>query len=205
MEHDHSPLRGPSRRELLLASAAAAGGGTAALLASCGGSSKKKTPSTETVSTTQAQSDSAILAALLDMENSAIAAYLFLQPKLSGRALATARSFLVHERAHAAALGGLIVQLGGEPARPQPRSEYDSNFPALRNARDALSLALDVESTAISAYADALPQIVTDDIRVTLGSILVTEAEHSAVLLGDLGRPRVPDPFVTGPPPDPDA
>ncbi len=58
-----------------------------------------------------------------------------------------------------------------------------------------------METTAIAAYADALGKIVTDGVRTTAATILVTESEHAAVALGDLGRPQVPEPFVTGPPP----
>jgi bacterioferritin (cytochrome b1) len=188
----------PSRRELLMASvAAAAGGGAAAAIAACGGSgSKSKTP---TVSTAQMDSDAAVLNALLDLEHSAIAAYTLASTRLSGSALASARTFLGHERAHAGALARAIGALGGTPAPPRPRAAYDATFPRLRGSRDALSFALDVESTSVSAYADAIGKIATDDVRVTLAAILVTEAEHAAVVLGDLGRPQVPDPFVTGP------
>lgn len=180
--------------------AAAAGGGAAVLIASCGGSGPK-TETTETVSTAQADSDAALLNALLDQENSSIAAYTFAATKLSGAALASARVFLGQERRHADALERAIRMLGGAPSPPRPRSEYDAAFPRLRGARDALSFALDVETTAVAAYADALGKFATDEVRVTAASILVTEAEHAAVVLGDLGRPQVPEPFVTGPPP----
>jgi rubrerythrin len=182
--------------------AAAAGGGAAALIASCGGSGSK-TNTTETVSTAQADSDAAILNALLDQENSSIAAYAFAATKLSGTALRSARVFLGQERRHAGALERAIQALGGTAAPARPRSEYQTTFPRLRGERDALSFALDVETTAVAAYADALGKIVTDGVRVTAASILVTEAEHAAVVLGDLGRPQVPEPFVTGPPPQP--
>jgi rubrerythrin len=200
--NDHSsPPSGSSRRELLMASAtAAAGAGAAVLVSSCGGSSSKAT-STETVSTTQAQSDAAILAALLDLEHSAIAAYTLIATKLSGRALASARLFASQEASHAAALEAGITKLGSTPSPARPRAEYLATFPRLRGERDALSFALDVEDTAVAAYADALGKFVTDSVRVTTASILVTEAEHAAVLLGELGRPQVPEPFVTGAPP----
>jgi hypothetical protein len=187
-----------SRRELLLASLGAAAGG--GVLASCGGGGSK-TQSTPTVSTAQADSDAAILGALLDQENSSIAAYVLIGSKLHGPALGEARRFLGHERRHAAALAAAIRALGSTPAAPRPRAEYQSGFPRLRNARDALSFALDVETTAMAAYSDALGKIATDDARGTAAAILVTESEHAAVALGELGRPQVPDAFVTGPPP----
>jgi hypothetical protein len=201
MNDQHSPPSGSSRRDLLVASAAAAaGGGAAALIASCGGGDSK-TKSAETVSTAQAQSDAAILGALLDLEHSSIAAYMLIAAKLRGAPLASARAFLGHERRHAAALERAIRRVGGTPEPPRPRSEYESTFPRLRGARDALSFALDVETTAVSAYSDALPKIATDGVRATAASIFVVEAEHASVALGALGRPQVPEPFVTGPPP----
>src|SRR3954470_16225010 len=126
-----------SRRELLVLGAAAG-------LASCGGGSKTKPP--DTVSTTEAESDVAILGALLDQEHSAIAAYTVIATKLRGSALASARQFLGQERAHADALGRAIDKLGGAAQAPQPAAEYTSGFPALRGERDALSFALDVET-----------------------------------------------------------
>jgi rubrerythrin len=196
-----APTGGSSRRELLLASVAAgAGGAGAALIASCGGSSSK-TPSTATVSTAQADSDAAILAALLDQENSSIVAYMLVATKVRGATLASARRFLGHERRHVVALETAIRALGSTPSPPRPRSEYEAGFPRLRGERDALSFALDVETTAMSAYADALGKIATDDVRATTAAILVTESEHASVVLGELGRPQTPDAFITGPPP----
>jgi rubrerythrin len=186
----------PSRRELLL-------GSTALAISSCGGGSKAKPA--DTVSTTQAASDVAILNALLDQEHSSITAYTAIAAKLHGPALASARQFIGHERGHADALGRAIVRLGGTPAPPRPDAEYASGFPRLRGERDALSFALDVETTAVAVYSDALGKFATDGVRATAAAILVTESEHAAVALGDLGRPQVPEPFVTGPPSQGDA
>jgi rubrerythrin len=184
-----------SRRQFLGGSAAVA---TALAISSCGGGSKAKPA--DTVSTTQAESDVAILNALLDQEHSSIAAYMAIAAKLGGPALASARQFVGHERQHADALGRAIERLGGTPAPPRPAEEYASGFPRLRGERDALSFALDVETTAVAAYSDALGKFATDGVRATAAAILVTESEHAAVVLGDLGRPQVPEPFVTGAP-----
>jgi rubrerythrin len=187
------------RRELLVGSASlVAGGAAAAAIASCGDESKTEPP--DTVSTTEAEGDAAILNALLDQEHSSIAAYTAIATKLSGAALASARQFAGHERRHADALGRAIEKLGATPTPPRPDEEYAAGFPRLRGERDALSFALDVETTAVAAYSDALGKIATDGVRATAAAILVTESEHAAVVLGDLGRPQVPEPFVTGPP-----
>jgi hypothetical protein len=172
-----------------------------ALVASCGGGADSKEAQVRTVSTTEAESDAAVLGALLDQEYSSIAAYTLLAGKLRGPALASARLFSRHERRHADALARAIGRLGTSPSPPRPQSEYASGFPRLRGQRDALSFALDVETTAVAAYADALGKLATDSARVTAASILTTESEHAAVVLGDLGRPQVPEPFVTGAPP----
>ena len=198
-----APPDSRSRRELLAASAALAAGGAAAVaVSSCGGDSKAKR--TDTVSTTQAESDAAILNALLDQEHNSIAAYTLIATKLAGPALAFAEQFTAHERRHADALGRAIEKLGSTPTPPRPEEEYASGFPRLRGERDALSFALDVETTAIAAYSDALGKIATDRVRATAAAILVTESEHAAVALGALGRPQVPEPFVNGPPPQED-
>ena len=188
-----------SRREVLVASAALAGGASAALLASCGGGSK--TNSTQTVSTIQMQDDAAILTGLLDLESSAVVAYGVIAQRLSGRDAALAQKLRAQEQAHAAALRRAIPRLGQAPTSPKTPAEYEATFPPLRNRRDALNFALDVEDTAIGAYADAIAKVVTDSVRRLLATILATESEHAAVVLGTLGRPQAPGAFVTGPPP----
>lgn len=189
-----------SRREILVASAALAGGASTALLASCGGGNSK-TPSTETVSTIQMQDDAAILNTLLDLESSAVVAYGLISQRVSGANVALARKLRAHEQAHAAALRRAIPPLGQAVAPAKTAAEYEATFPPLRSQREALDFAVDVEDTAIGAYADAIGKVVTDSVRRMLATILATEAEHAAVVLGRLGRPQAPAAFVTGPPP----
>jgi Ferritin-like domain len=187
----------PSRREILASSAAFAG---AALLGACGGGDSAP-PDTETVSDAQMVDDAAVLGFLLDMEESTVVAYSYLSAQLDGPALALARQFGGHEREHAFTLRRAMSDLG-KPAGPaKPASEYRKAFPPLHSARDALGFALDLEQTAIGAYGDAFGKLFTDTVRATLATIMATEAEQAAVWLGRLGRPQVPDAFVTGPPP----
>ena len=182
-----------NRRELLMASAALAAGAGTAGLASCG-DDDERTGSTETVSTVEIQTDIATLGTLLDLEDSAVVAYETLHIRGSGV------PFEAHERAHAARLRRMIGELGGEVPEPKPAAQYRATFPPIRDEHDALLFALDLETTAIGAYADALGKVATGSVQVTLASILATEAEHASVLLGRLDRPRVPDAFVTGSP-----
>ena len=181
-----------NRRELLMASAALAAGAGTAGLASCG-DDDERTGSTETVSTVEIQTDIATLGTLLDLEDSAVVAYETLG--IGGDV-----PFGAHERAHADRLRRMIGELGGEVPEPKPAAQYRATFPRIRDEHDALLFALDLETTAIGAYADALGKVATGSVQVTLASILATEAEHASVLLGRLNRPRVPDAFVTGSP-----
>jgi rubrerythrin len=189
-----------SRREILVASAALAGGAGAALIASCGGGDSKTKP-TDTVSTIEMQNDAAILNTLLDLESSAVVAYELIARRVSGRSVALAHRLRDQELRHAEALRGAIPALGQSPAPAKTAAEYEATFPPLPDPRAALAFALDVESTAIGAYADAIAKVVTDAVRGTLAEIMATEAEHAAVVLGLLGRPQAPAAFVTGPPP----
>ena len=182
-----------NRRELLMASAALAAGAGAAGVASCGGDDGES-EQTETLSTVQLRNDVAVLSTLLDLEQSAIVAYASIGGGIGER-------FAGHERAHAEALRRLIGELGGDVPHERPASEYRAGFPPLRDERDALLFALDLESTSIGAYGDALGKVATNAVRVTLAAILAVESEHASVVLGRLDRPRVPDAFVTGPPP----
>jgi hypothetical protein len=189
-----------SRREILIASSALAGGAGAALIASCGGGGSK-TNSTETVSTIEMQNDAAILATLLDLESSAQVAYELIGRRVSGRAVALAHKLRSQELAHAQALRSLLPGLGEAAPATKSAAEYRATFPPLPDAHAALAFALDVENTAIGAYADAIGKVVTDAVRGRLAAILATESEHAAVVLGQLGRPQAPAAFVTGPPP----
>lgn len=186
-----------SRREILVASAALAGGAGAALIASCGDDGPEN-GATETVDTAAVENDIAVLGTLLDLEESSIVAYATI------RSVLDAPGFGAHEREHAAALRRTIGRLSGIPAPARSADEYRATFPEVTSRRDALSFALDLETTSIGAYGDALETVATESVRATLAAILATESEHAAVLLGRLGRPQVPDAFVTGIPREPD-
>ena len=108
--------------------------------------------------------------------------------------------FLRHEQAHARALERALAALGTEPEPPRPRSAYANDFPPLRTREDALRFALDVEETQIAAYGDSVPTLYTPELRVTLATILATQAEHMAVLLGELDEPQAPREFLVGGP-----
>jgi rubrerythrin len=184
-------MRDPlSRRRFFHMSGVSVASGSAVFLAACGDDTKK-------ASTLPDESDDAdveILNSALDLELMAIAAYKAGAGKLKGDVLQVAQLFLEQEQEHADGLSAAIKDAGGKPNTA--RASYD--FPELRNQRDVLRFAVDVENTAIAAYIDALPKLGEGDLRATASAIVANEAEHVAVLLGALGEQQVPFAFVVG-------
>ncbi len=137
------------------------------------------------------ESDAALLGALLDMEHSTIAAYSAGRARSSAAGLATrGPSSSTSERTPRRSRGPSGASAGGAAA--EPARVIRVQLPAAAQRRDALAFALDVETTAISAYADAIGKFATPPLRGLAASILTTEAEHAAVVLGELHRPQVP-------------
>lgn len=176
-----------TRRQLLGA------GGSAVLLASCGdegpgGASKSDL----------AARDLRLLGSGLDLEHTLLAAYSAGQRYLHGEALRHSRAIVDQEREHAARLTAEIRRRGGKPNPPKTPEEYARAFPALRQAEDALRFGVDLENAAIRFYHEAMPNLSESPLRLLAAGIATSEAEHAAVLRGDLGRPQAPDAFVTG-------
>ena len=48
----------------------------------------------------------------------------------------------------------------------------------------------------IAAYVAAVPLLSASNLRAIVGEIVAVEAEHLAVVSGELGRAQVPDAFV---------
>jgi hypothetical protein len=173
-----------SRRHLLLL-------GVAGGLAACGDGGESDT---ETISEADIESDAALLNNLLDLEYTEVAAYRAAARDLRGPVARLGE----HERTHAEELTRSVRRLGATPSVPRPQAEYAADFPPLTTRAQALEFLLDVESTAVAAYLDAIPKINTPALRAALSATLTAEAEHMAVVLGDLGRAQAPEPFVTG-------
>lgn len=136
--------------------------------------------------------------ALLDLERTAVLAYTVARGKLTGAARELARTLREHEVEHRRAIEQALFDLGAHPVPPRPESSYATGFPPLRNERDVLRFALDIENTQVSAYGESLGSLVTPELRVTLLSILGAEAEHMSAILGLLHEPQAARAFVTG-------
>jgi rubrerythrin len=198
MPHDYLLLRDPrSRRDFFRLAGITTAGGSAAFLAACGDDDDEGA-STAGRSQSGTEGDIAVLNSALDLEYTAVAAYTAGAPLLRGRVKALAEQFLEHEREHAEGLSQAVTDLGGTPNKAQSQAQYADGFPKLDSANDVLRFAVDLEETAVAAYIDAQAKLTTSELRGTASAIGTNEAEHISVLLGALGRPPVPDAFVTG-------
>jgi rubrerythrin len=180
-----------TRRQLL---GAAGAGGAAALLAACGGDDETRGASREEL----AARDLRLLGSALDLEHTLLAAYAAGAPLLRGEADRWGKAIVEQERAHADRLTAAIERRGGKPNPPKTTEEYARGFPALNRERDALRFAIDLENATIRFYHEALPKLADRGLRQTFAAVATCEAEHAALLRGELGRPQVPDAFVTG-------
>jgi rubrerythrin len=176
-----------TRRQLLGA------GGSAVLLSSCGEDGHGGASQSDL-----AARDLRLLGSALDLEHTLLAAYAAGAQLLRGAAARSGKAIVEHERAHADRLTGAIERLGGKPNPPRTREEYARGFPALNRERDALRFAVDLENATIRFYHESLPKLSDRGLRQTVAAIATCEAEHAALLRGELGRPQVPDAFVTG-------
>jgi Ferritin-like domain len=187
--------RGLSRRDALRLGAAGVGAGAATVLAGCGGGKPGMVP---TVGPDEMKTDSATMAALLELERTAVIAYEVAQAKLLGSARAAAARLRTQELAHERAIEQGLRSLAAGVAPARPRSRYAVGFPTIRTAQDALRFVLDIENTQVSAYGDAVGTLLTPQLRETVASILAVEAEHMSVILGELHQPQASQSLVTG-------
>lgn len=108
---------------------------------------------------------------------------------LSGDVQKLATEFGGHEADHAQALSQLLTQLGGKPA-PAPKAKF-----GLTDQASFLKLAVQLEDTGVGAYNGAAPSVATSDLLATLGSIVQTEARHSAAVRMAAGMDPAPGAF----------
>jgi rubrerythrin len=188
-----------SRRDFFRLAGLATAGGSAVFVAACGDDDDDgRSAAAAMENGVGSERDVAILNAALDLENTAVAAYTAGAALLKGALLETGKLFLAQEQEHAAGLAQAIRDLGGTPNKAKPAAAYAKGFPKLRSQNDVLRFAVDLENTAVAAYVDAIPKLSDPKLRQTAAAINTNEAEHISVLLGALGKPPVPDAYVTG-------
>ena len=187
---------GTTRRGLLrFTSTTATGGLLLAVLDGCGTRAPKAPPAGESHAAPQELTgDLGILAAALDQEHEAIAAYTAGIPLLSGSALDAATQFLAQEAAHAGELAALIKKGGAKPAPPSPVG-YSLGNP--QGQADVLALLHRIEQQQIAGYLAALPKLAPGPIRSTIASILANEAQHVSIIRSAAGLRPVPGALLT--------
>jgi rubrerythrin len=181
----------PLTRRALLSAA----GGAAVLAGGCGdgggGSGGASRPELR-------ERDLRLLSSALDLEYTVLAAYAAGVELLSGSARAALAQVTRQERVHAARLAEIIRARGGRTNPPKTPEEYARSFPRLESGRDALRFAVDLENASVRLYLESLPFMSEPELRQAVAAIATSEAEHAALFRGELGRPQVPDAFVTG-------
>jgi rubrerythrin len=184
-----------SRRALLRTAGVAAAGSSAIALTACGSSAKgshkkKRTPSDPV----QAATDIALLNGALDVEHTAIAAYVAGIPLLTGHNRDAAKQFVTQDYGHAAELSLMVRQAGGTAHDPSP--SYALGNPSSEG--DVLALLQRIESLQIATYLQVLPRLQPGVFRSIVGAILANEAQHVSVLRAARGMPAIPAALVTG-------
>jgi hypothetical protein len=177
-----------TRRSILRVSAAGLG---AIGLAGCGGAVHRRAHRRRL--TPAAAEDVKLLNAALAVEQRSIAAYTAITPLLSGRAHDAASVFLGNDLEHAGELRKLITHLRGQAHDPLPR--YDFGRP--RGARELLGVLHGLETQQLGAYLRALPLLSTGELRQSVGAILANDAQHIAILRGELNQPALDSALLT--------
>jgi rubrerythrin len=139
-----------------------------------------------------------LLNSVLALEHATVAAYAALSQRLGGPARARAVSIGEQEREHVRRLSDLIEGLGGTPVTGRTAAAYAPSFPRLRDARDALLFAQDLEERLVRAHLDALAKLPAGPLRRAAAAMATSEAEHLALVHGLRGEPLAPEAFVTG-------
>ena len=118
--------------------------------------------------------------------------------RLGRRARAALGTIAAQERDFAERLGALVRRYGGEPAPARSLAEYQRSFPSLRDQRDVLTFAGDVERRSVRKYLEALPRLADAELRGPLTEIAVAQGRHLALVRILRADPPAPDAFVTG-------
>lgn len=152
----------------------------------------------------QAEGDAAILASAVGLEQISVFAY---QASIDSRLLdapttRTAARFRDQEQEHAEGLSAALRALGGSvPAEPTRIQDVDRQVTGLgdvRNQRDVMMFAIELETAAVAAYYDAHQKLQDPKLLRTAASIMANEGQHLVALRSSIGLAPVPNAFETG-------
>ena len=128
--------------------------------------------------------DVAVLNSLLGVEHYAIAAYAAATPLFGPPGAKLGKQFLSHELAHAGELAEMIKDGGGKAAKPQ--ASYNLGNP--RTVAEGLALLKQAERAQLRAYLHLIPALTGGRVRAAVTTIFANDAQHLAVLRGQLGQ-----------------
>jgi rubrerythrin len=109
---------------------------------------------------------------------------------LSGQVKKALQEIAEHEKAHQKQLKQTLDQLGAT-ASPPPKTK----FPAMKDQKAMLALAIQLEETGVGAYNGAAPLIQSGDLLAAAGSIVQVEARHAGALRELAGQDPAPAAF----------
>ncbi|HEY7256684.1 MAG TPA: ferritin-like domain-containing protein [Solirubrobacterales bacterium] len=135
-------------------------------------------------------SDADILNTALGQELTALEAYTEGMPKIGPRFAAAARRLRAQEQEYVSAIAKAIRGLGGEATGTAAEIDVDE----LRNQRDVLTLAYELESGALASDIEAAPRLFTDAPQTLAASLAAGHAQHLVILRQGLGAP-LPEAF----------
>jgi rubrerythrin len=184
---------GTTRRELVRRGALASG----AALAGAALPALRSTPAFAKLP----DDDVGIVSALLALEQQAAFVYAaaIASGKLGGDSQVAAKLFRRQEQEHADALASALEELGGTaPAPPASNDDVKGLSDALGSASDLLGLAIELETTAVATYNEAIQKLKDGKLLQTAASIVANEGQHLVVLRRAAGQDPLPDALETG-------
>jgi rubrerythrin len=113
-----------------------------------------------------------------------------------------ARRFAEQAVERVATLSELVEARGGTPRAPEPNEEFleEANLAQVEDEAGFISVAVDLENTAIAGYTDLVTELSELELRRVVYGLAANSAAHVSVLLGAAGEVQVPDALVTGQP-----
>jgi len=146
-----------------------------------------------------AQTDAAILASAIRLENTAVAAYAAAVKSgvLTPQFRRTAELFGRQEAEHAAALTAALKGLGGTPPTGTD-AKLLAPLGRARSQKQVAEFAIQLETMAVAAYYDASKMLQQARLLQTSAQIMANEGQHLVVLRQALAKDPVPSAFENG-------
>jgi len=186
--------RGLSRKQALLLIGGSAIGASTAVVAGCA----SERPATGE----EGRGDVEALNFALELEHSGVVIYEAGAELADPQVGAAARRFAEQAVERVATLSELVEARGGTPLEPQPDQEFleEANLAQLEDEAGFISVAIDLENTAVAGYTDLVTELSEPGLRRVAYELAANSAAHISVLLGAAGQVQAPDALVTGQP-----